>query len=65
MERRKLMQNRMNRQFFDRLIDSFLPFFAVLGAFIVGAVILLPQDVNPLEVYQAIINDVGIGCFIL
>ncbi|MGB4873435.1 MAG: ABC transporter permease [Candidatus Promineifilaceae bacterium] len=49
----------MNRQFFDRLIDTLMPVFAVLAAFAVGAVILLLQGVNPLEAYQSMI----IGAF--
>lgn len=36
-----------------RLLDAFLPVIAVIGALIVGAVILLLLDKNPLEAYQA------------
>jgi simple sugar transport system permease protein len=39
----------------ERLFDSLLPFLAVLAAFIVGAVILLLQGVNPLEAYQSMV----------
>ena len=39
----------------EKLFDSLLPLLAVLAAFIVGAVILLLQGVNPLEAYQAMI----------
>ncbi len=48
-------KTKLNRQFLERLFDSLLPFLAVLGAFIIGAVILLLQGVNPLEAYQAMI----------
>ncbi len=41
--------------FYERLIDPLMPLFAVLAAFMVGAVILLLQGVNPLEAYQAMI----------
>ena len=44
-----------NNQFFERLFDNLLPLVAVLAAFIIGAIILLLQGVNPLEAYQAMI----------
>ncbi|HSO27398.1 MAG TPA: ABC transporter permease, partial [Anaerolineales bacterium] len=50
-----MQRTKLNRQFFDRLIDALMPVFAVLAAFAVGAVILLLQGVNPLEAYQAMI----------
>ena len=40
---------------FDRLIDALLPIVAVLGAFLVGAIILYFQGVNPIEAYQAML----------
>lgn len=48
-------KTKLNRQSFERLFDSLLPFLAVLGAFLIGAVILLLQGVNPLEAYKAMI----------
>lgn len=48
-------KTKLNRQFLERLFDSLLPFLAVLGAFIIGAAILLLQGVNPLEAYKAMI----------
>ncbi len=50
-----MQKSKLNRQFFDRLIDTLMPVFAVLAAFAVGAVILLLQGVNPLEAYQSMI----------
>ena len=50
-----MQKPKLNRQFFDRLIDALMPVFAVLAAFAVGAVILLIQGVNPWEAYQAMI----------
>lgn len=44
-----------NRQFLDRLVDILVPLLAVLAAFLVGAVILWLQGVNPFEAYQAMI----------
>jgi general nucleoside transport system permease protein len=51
--RRPVREDKGNR--LNRLIDVMLPIVAVLLAFIVGAVILLLQGVNPLEAYQAMI----------
>lgn len=45
----------LNRQFLDRLVDALVPILAVLAAFLVGAVILWLQGVNPIEAYQAMI----------
>lgn len=39
----------------QRLLDVSLPLIAVLAAFLVGAIILLLQGVNPLEAYKAMI----------
>lgn len=39
----------------ERLFDLLLPLLAVLAAFIVGAIILLLQGVNPLEAYQSMV----------
>ncbi len=51
------MQNmKLNRSFVDKLIDLLLPLVAVLGAFLVGAVILLFQNTNPLEAYSAMLS---------
>jgi simple sugar transport system permease protein len=46
----------LNRQLIDRLVDLLLPLVAVLGAFLVGAVILILQDINPLEAYAAMLS---------
>jgi simple sugar transport system permease protein len=43
----------VNKARLERLWDALLPLVAVLAAFLVGAVILLLQGVNPLEAYQA------------
>ncbi len=48
-------KTRVNRQFFERLLDTLLPFLAVLAAFIIGAVILSLQGVNPWEAYKAMV----------
>ncbi len=50
-----MQKDRSTRQRLDRLIDALLPLVAVLLAFLVGAVILLLQGVNPLEAYQAML----------
>ncbi len=39
---------------FDRLINLLLPLFAVLLALLVGAVIILLMNANPIEAYQAL-----------
>ena len=49
------MKTKLYREFLERLFDILLPFLAVLGAFIIGAVILALQGVNPLEAYEAMI----------
>ena len=48
-----MQRNRFDSLFFQRLYDVLLPFAAVLAAFLIGAVLLLLQGVNPLEAYQA------------
>ena len=48
-----MQKNRFDSLFFQRLYDVLLPFAAVLAAFLIGAVLLLLQGVNPLEAYQA------------
>ena len=45
-----MQKDKSTRQRLDRLIDALLPIVAVLLAFAVGAVILLLQGVNPIEV---------------
>ncbi len=42
-----------NRQYLERVITALMPFLAMIVAFLIGAVILLLQGVNPLEAYQA------------
>ena len=49
-----MQKNRFDSVFFQRLFDALLPFAAVLAAFLIGAVLLLLQGVNPLEAYQAL-----------
>ena len=44
-----------DRQLLERVIAALMPFLAVLVAFLIGAVILLLQGVNPLEAYRAMI----------
>lgn len=44
-----------NSPLVERIITTLMPLFAVLLAFLIGAVILLLQGVNPLEAYQAMI----------
>jgi general nucleoside transport system permease protein len=44
----------LRKEWFSRLIDGLLPVFATLAALVVGAVILLFLDVNPIEAYQAL-----------
>ena len=44
----------LRKEWFSRLIDGLLPVFATLAALVVGAVILLFLDVNPLEAYKAL-----------
>ncbi len=48
-----MQKNKFDSLFFQRLYDALLPFAAVLAAFLVGAVLLLLQGVNPIEAYQA------------
>jgi simple sugar transport system permease protein len=47
---------RINSLSLDRLVDVLLPFVAVLGAFLIGAIILLLQGVNPIEAYAAMLS---------
>jgi simple sugar transport system permease protein len=44
----------LRKDWFSRLIDGLLPVFAALAALVVGAVILLFLDVNPIEAYKAL-----------
>ena len=44
----------LRKEWFSRLIDGLLPVFAALAALVVGAVILLFLDVNPIEAYKAL-----------
>lgn len=44
-----------NRLFVGRLVDALVPLLAVLVAFLVGAIILWLQGVNPLEAYREMI----------
>ncbi len=50
-----MQPGRLDRRFIEQLINLLMPFLAVLIAFLIGAVILLLQGVNPLEAYQAMI----------
>ncbi|MCB9104309.1 MAG: hypothetical protein H6633_08705 [Anaerolineales bacterium] len=38
---------------FDRIIDALMPLIASMGALLVGAVVLMLLDVNPVEAYTA------------
>ena len=40
----------------ERLLNAFLPLLAVVGALIIGAVVLLLLDKNPVEAYTALIT---------
>ena len=44
-----------NRQILERVITALMPFFAMIVAFLIGAVILFLQGVNPLVAYQEMI----------
>ncbi len=50
------MQTRLKRFRFERMLDLLLPLIAVVGALIIGAVILVLLDKNPLDAYQAMIT---------
>ncbi len=45
----------LDRQFRERLIDALMPFGAILVAFLIGAIILILQGVNPIEAYRSMI----------
>lgn len=44
------------RRRFDQVADALLPLLAVIGALIIGAVILLLLKINPLEAYQVLLT---------
>ncbi len=44
------------RRHFDRVVDALLPLLAVIGALIIGAIILLLLKINPLEAYQVLLT---------
>lgn len=44
------------RLFYSQFLDALLPFVAVIGALIIGALILVLLDTNPFEAYQAMIT---------
>jgi general nucleoside transport system permease protein len=46
----------LRKEWFSRLIDGLLPVFATLAALLVGAVILLFLNVNPIEAYHALLE---------
>ena len=46
----------LRKEWFSRLIDGLLPVFATLAALVVGAVILLFLEVNPIEAYKALFD---------
>src|SRR5512133_3832403 len=50
------MKNLLRSDWVSRLIDALLPVFATLAAMLVGAVILLFLNVNPIEAYQALLE---------
>ena len=41
---------------FDRIIDALMPLIASMGALLVGAVVLMLLDVNPVEAYTAMFS---------
>lgn len=44
------------RRRFDQVADALLPLLAVIGALMIGAVILLLLKINPLEAYQVLLT---------
>ncbi len=48
-----MQQNWLKRLQLGRVVDALLPVFAVIGALLVGAIILLLLDTNPIEAYKA------------
>ena len=48
-------RGKTNRQILERTITALMPFLAMIVAFLIGAVILLLQGVNPIEAYQSMI----------
>jgi ABC-type uncharacterized transport system permease subunit len=47
------MNNQNPERWYAKLIDAALPFFATIAALLVGAVMLLLLNVNPIEAYKA------------
>lgn len=51
------MQTTRSRRFhLEQILDPILPLIAVAGALLVGAVVLVLLEVNPLEAYQAMVT---------
>jgi simple sugar transport system permease protein len=48
------MKKLFQKEWISRLVDGQLPVFAALAALLVGAVILLVLEVNPIEAYKAL-----------
>jgi len=50
------MKDSLTKLFLSKRLDSFLPMFAALAAFVFGAIILLIMNMNPLVAYRAMLN---------
>src|SRR3990170_8108949 len=48
------MKKLFQSEWLSRLIDGFLPIFAILAALLLGAVMLVFLKVNPIEAYKAL-----------
>ena len=48
------MKKVFQRDFVSRLVDALLPVFATLAALVLGAVMLLFLQVNPIQAYKAL-----------
>ncbi len=51
-----MQATRLKRLHLGRLFDAFLPLLAVIGALLVGAIILLLLETSPLEAYQVLLS---------
>ena len=50
------MRDSLNKLFLSKRLDGFLPMFAALAAFVIGAIILLIMNMNPMVAYRALLN---------
>ena len=51
-----MQESWLKRLRFERILDALLPLVAVIGALIVGAIVLLLLDTSPVEAYSALIT---------